>query len=233
MSGPGDVGGEVSGDEAAWRDLVARLESPASKVTDTDTHPWPAREDLPGDAELPGDADRADDAELPGDADRAGSGDAADGAELAGGEDAAGSEDVPGDADPGTGQSAQAGTPTADGHPAADRRVSVNRQVPLDGTRIIRYAGDPRSYSPAGEDDERFKPEPLPPPARMDPVSKGAWVALIAGPGYLLLGTLLRWTISGTEALVAIAAFIAGFVILVVKMGDRPPRDDHDDGAVL
>jgi hypothetical protein len=68
---------------------------------------------------------------------------------------------------------------------------------------------------------------------RMDPVSKGAWVALIGGPGYLLLGTLLQWTISGAEALAAIAAFITGFVILVLKMGDRPPRDEDDDGAVV
>jgi hypothetical protein len=104
--------------------------------------------------------------------------------------------------------------------------------VPLDRARVIRFVGDPRSYSPPEEEDEPYVAAPLP-PARMDAVSKGAWVALIGGPGYLLLGTLLQWTISGTEALVAIAAFIAGFVILVLKMGDRPPRDEDDDGAVV
>src|SRR5215472_7651276 len=44
MSGPGDPDGEVNGDEAAWRDLVARLESSPSR---TGVAPWPAREDLP------------------------------------------------------------------------------------------------------------------------------------------------------------------------------------------
>jgi hypothetical protein len=109
----------------------------------------------------------------------------------------------------------------------------IGGTAPFEHSRVIRFAGDPRSYAPPEETDEPYKPEPLPPPARMDPVSKGAWVALIGGPGYLLLGTVLQWTISGTEALAAIAAFIAGFVILVVKMGDRPPRDEDDDGAVV
>jgi hypothetical protein len=175
MSGPGDIGGEVSGDEAAWRDLIARFHSPAD--TATPRSPWPDREDLP-DADGPG---------------------------------APGPAAAP---DPGPGE--------------------LDSPVPADATRIIRYAADPRAYSPAEEDeDERYVPTPLPPPAKMDALSKGAWVALIAGPGYLLLGTMLQWTISGTEALAAIAAFIAGFVILVLKMGDRPPRDKDDDGAVL
>jgi len=31
MSGPGDIGGEVSGDEAAWRDLIARFDGTKKK----------------------------------------------------------------------------------------------------------------------------------------------------------------------------------------------------------
>ena len=200
MSGPGDVDGEVSGDEAAWRDLVARFESSPSQATET--APWPAREDLAAERQ-PTAADQS-----------------------------------PGTGSPAT-ESPATGAPAA-GFPAAGLPAAGPADIPAagghgppDGTRIIRFAGDPRAYTPPEEDDERYKPEPLPPPARMDAVSKGAWVALIGGPGYLLLGTLLQWTISGTEALAAIAAFIAGFVILVVKMGDRPPRDDNDDGAVL
>jgi len=173
MSGPGDIGGEVSGDEAAWRDLIARFDSPADPARPQ--APWPDREDLP-DSDAP-------------------------------------QQPAPAP-DPATGE--------------------ADASAQADGTRIIRYAADPRAYSPPEEDeDEPYVPTPLPPPAKMDALSKGAWVALIAGPGYLLIGTLLQWTISGTEALVAIAAFIAGFVILVLKMGDRPPRDKDDDGAVL
>ncbi|HXW47149.1 MAG TPA: hypothetical protein VEL03_20315 [Streptosporangiaceae bacterium] len=173
MSGPGDIGGEVSGDEAAWRDLIARFDSAADPAPAQT--PWPAREDLPD-------------------------------SQVA----------------------------TADG-PGTESRGSPEPQLPAsaEGIRIIRYAPDPRSYSPPEEADEPYVPTPLPPPAKLDAVAKAAWVALIAGPGYLLVGTLLQWTISGPEALTAIAAFIAGFVILVLKMGDRPPRDNDDDGAVL
>lgn len=168
MAGPGDIDGEVSGEEAAWRELVARLETPGQLGV---ASPWPASEDLP-DGETVATQPRSPAGELG---------------------DPAGSATAP----------------------------------------VAAFAGDPRSYSPPEEEDEPYVPTPLPPPAKMDPVSKGAWLALICGPAYLLLGTLLSWTISGTEALAAIAAFVGGFIVLVVKMGDRPPRDDEDDGAVL
>jgi hypothetical protein len=184
----GDIGGEVSGEEAAWRDLIARFDAPGDL---SDSAPWPASEDLPGT-----DSPAGTPASTP-------DGSAADG-EGVPNPDAAASEEAAGEAEP-----------------AAER------------ARIIRYAADPRSYSPPGEQDEPYVPTPLPPPARLDGLSKAAWLGLIGGPGYLLIGTMLGWTISGTEALVAVAAFVAGFVILVVKMGDRPSRDDNDDGAVL
>jgi hypothetical protein len=174
MSGSGDVGGEVSGEEAAWRDLIARFDTPGeiSPVA----APWPAQEDLPDPGPIAG--------------------------------------EVPGVRD-------ELGRRDADGHGPADR------------TRVIRQAGDPRSYSPPEEEDEPYVPTPLPPPAKLDGMSKAAWTALICGPGYLLIATMLGWSISGTEALAAIAAFVGGFVVLVLKMGDRQPRDDNDDGAVL
>ncbi len=176
MSGPGDIGGEVSGEEAAWRDLVARFDAPCE--TDLAAAPWPAEEDLP----------RSD--------------------------------------------TAAADLPSTQGETVSQADDPVS---PVDRTRVIRPAGDPRSWSLDEEEDEdeRYVPPQLPPPARMDSITKGAWVALVSGPGYLLLATLAGWSISGTEALVAIAAFISGFVVLVIKMGDRPKRDDDDDGAVL
>jgi hypothetical protein len=176
MSGPGDIDGEVSGEEAAWRDLIARFDAPSD--TDVADAPWPEEEDLPE-----SDTTAAD-------------------------------------------------LPAAQGEPRSQADDAVS---PADRTRVIRPASDPRSWSPADEEeaDEAYVPPQLPPPAKMDAMTKGAWVALVCGPGYLLLATLAGWTISGTEALAAIAAFIAGFVVLVIKMGDRPKRDDDDDGAVL
>ena len=106
--------------------------------------------------------------------------------------------------------------------------------VPADHTRVIRPAGDPRSYSPPDEEDERYIPAPLPPPARLDSISKAALAGVIGGPGYLLVvSVFLGWTISAEAAFIAVAAFIGGFVTLVVKLGDRPHGDDDDDGAVV
>jgi hypothetical protein len=180
MSGPGDVGGEVSGEEAAWRDLVARFDSPAD--LDSDVTPWPSRENL---------AERATST-----------------------------------AEPASSPDQSAGLRAGD-YVVPDRSIA-------DRTRVIRHAGDPRSYSPPDEDeDEKYVAVPLPRPAKLDAIAKAAWLGLVGGPAYLLIATFLNWTISGPAAFVAVAAFIGGFVTLVIKLGDRPRRNDDDDGAVL
>jgi hypothetical protein len=185
MSGPGDIGGEVSGDEAAWRDLIARFS--VQPDTEQAEHPWPSVEDLPG-------------------------------ASLS----------APSTADQSTGDS----TDPLIISDYAD--LTSDPRPPADGIRIIRYTDGPRNYSPPEEGDERYVPVPLPPPAKLDPISKAAWVAVVAGPAYLLVATLfLNLTVSPTEAFIAVGAFVGGFVTLVVKLGDRSRRDDDDDGAVL
>jgi hypothetical protein len=247
MSGPGDIDGEVSGDEAAWRDLIARFDVPADRTGAS--VPWPVSEDLP---ESP--VDPADPADPAASSTGGGAGPAdpsappdSPSARLA--ESAATStEQGPGPASPADPVSEQAAGPAeprrgpdagrqADQHggaatqPASPATRFAN---PADRTRVIRPAGDPRAYTPAEEQDEPYVPEPLPPPARMDSVTKAALAGVIGGPGYLLIASLfLHWTISPAAAFVAVAAFIAGFVTLVVKLGDRSGRDDDDNGAVL
>jgi hypothetical protein len=212
MNGSGDIGGEVSGDEAAWRDLVARFDSPADPPVDE--APWPARESLPDGMattidpvttqDLPGPVTAQD---LPGPVN------AQDPPGPVTAQDPPGplsAHDLPGPLDPG-----------------------LLRPFDRDRARIIRPAADPRSYTPAEEEDEPYVPAPLPPPAGLDPIAKAAWVGVVAGPGYLLVASLImHWTISAVDAFVAVAAFIGGFVTLIVKLGDHP-RDDDDDGAVL
>lgn len=205
MSGAGEADGEIGRDEAAWRDLVARFERPADpKLTEI---PWPAREDLPGSAATRAAASLA----------------AAD----APGPDVSGTPSPA--ADPVSAPDQPAARPGVRPWPAPESGYR-----PADRTRVVRPAGDPRSYTPADEDDDRYVPAPLPPPAKLDPLSKAALAAVIGGPGYLLVvSVFLHWTISATAAFIAVAAFIGGFVTLVVKLGDRPRRDDDDDGAVL
>jgi hypothetical protein len=216
MSGPGDIGGEVSGDEAAWRDLIARFDVPTDRTTTV--VPWPASEDLP---EAPGPAE-------PGSLDAQGPSGLADATSpTAETSDRAADRSAP-TADP--------GTRTSDASAAPDQatRPAAGFVIPVDRTRVIRPAGSPRSYTPPEEADEPYVPEPLPPPAKLDSTSKAALAGIIGGPGYLLVASIfLHWTISAEAALIAVAAFVAGFVTLVIKLGDRSNRDDDDDGAVL
>jgi len=122
----------------------------------------------------------------------------------------------------GTGREGRAGRAAADGFPG-DRAHIVRRAEPI-----------PRP-APAGDDadeDGRYVPPPPGPLPQLDPVARGAWVALLGGPGYLLIATLIGWQVSDWAALVAIIAFVGGFATLVLRMSDGP-RDDDDDGAVV
>ncbi|HSR82660.1 MAG TPA: hypothetical protein VLM11_00580 [Streptosporangiaceae bacterium] len=216
MSGPGDIGGEVSGDEAAWRDLVARFDVPTDRATTV--VPWPASEDLP---EAPSPPEPGSlDAQAP-------SGLAGATSTTADTSDRSADRSAP-TADPGT------RTPDASAAPDQATRSAAGFVIPIDRTRVIRPAGSPRSYTPAEETDEPYVPEPLPPPAKLDSTSKAALAGIIGGPGYLLVASIfMHWTISAEAALIAVAAFVAGFVTLIIKLGDRSNRDDDDDGAVL
>jgi hypothetical protein len=211
---------DASDEEAAWRELVAQYAAPA--VAEGVPAPWPTREDLPGvaaddrggadlDAERP-DAEGPDTADL-GAADL-------DGAGL----------DTP---DTASGDAPEAGAPEGGDAPPGPGASSVPGVIPAPPQlRIIRPASP--APLPDGDDDERFVP-PVPPPLpRLDPLTKGAWVALFGGPAYLLIAVMVDWQVPGWAAFCAVAAFVGGFATLVVHMGERPPRDSGpDDGAVV
>ncbi|PRX97023.1 hypothetical protein [Allonocardiopsis opalescens] len=97
--------------------------------------------------------------------------------------------------------------------------------------RVVRGADE----SDAADDDEdHYTPPPPPPIPRGDLVSRLAWTALFAGPLFLIVAMLVRWDMPGWLAFAAVAAFIGGFVVLVLRMGDQPPSDSGpDDGAVI
>lgn len=85
------------------------------------------------------------------------------------------------------------------------------------------------------DDGEHYIPPAPPPLPSLDPVTKGAWVALFGGPGYLVVATAAGWSVPGIAAFLAVAAFVAGFAILVLRMNEPSPGDpdDGDDGAVV
>jgi hypothetical protein len=213
------MAGEARDEEVIWRDLVAQYSTPAADGA----APWPVREELSGARPVPpGDPAPAD---PPGSTDTA-----TDPTDARGASPAAG---PPGTGDPGP------DGPRADGEDPGPAQPPQPGWDPVPGvipvqppTRIVRPAA-PAPLPPAG-DDEHYVP-PVPPPLpRLDPLSKGAWVALFGGPGYLLLAVLLGWVVPSWAGFCAVAAFVGGFATLVVRMGDRPPDDSgSDDGAVV
>ncbi|MFB4299405.1 hypothetical protein [Actinomadura sp. NTSP31] len=110
-------------------------------------------------------------------------------------------------------------------------REGDDRTGRLPRARVIRPADDAPEFPPGDDDEGHYIPPPPPPLPSADPLTKGAWIALIGGPVYLLVTVILDWEVPGWAAFLAVAAFIGGFVTLVLRMGDEPR--DPDDGAVV
>jgi hypothetical protein len=91
--------------------------------------------------------------------------------------------------------------------------------------RVVKPATDDE------DDEDHFVPPPPPPLPKPDAMTRFAWIALLGGPIYLVASVFLSWEVPSWAAFVAVAAFIGGFVALVLRMGDEPPEDD--DGAVV
>ena len=203
--GDREMTGEPS-EDAAWRDLVAHYATPAA--ADGTPTPWPTREDLPG-AGTPGEEAAAPDSS---------------------GQDTADLDvtdlDMARPDDP----DADATQPPGPPWPTVPGPFGGMNPGPPQ-IRIVR----PASPAPLpGDDDDHFVPPVPPPMPRLDPITKGAWLALFGGPAYLLIAVMLSWQVPSVAAFIAVAAFVGGFATLVVRMGDRPPRDSGpDDGAVV
>lgn len=128
---------------------------------------------------------------------------------------------------------------------SADQPWPDSENVPAEqpARRVVRpaeaehdddHAGDHAEAAADDDDEGHFEPPPPPPLPKLDLVTKVAWVALFGGPAYLLVAAMADWQMEGWALFTAVAAFIGGFVALVVRMGDGPPGDSGwDDGAVL
>jgi hypothetical protein len=236
-----------SEEEAAWLELIGRFDAPVGSVDSP--APWPDREDLPGrgkpevsqeptghdglealKAAAAGERSDTDEArevseDAPdgdsGSADRFGLGGRPRHDDGAPGGAGADRENLPPrhpePADPG---------PWAGGRPGQPVYRQFELPTPL---------SSPRSWTaPDDEESEHYVPPPPPPLPSMSPVTKGAWVALFGGPTYLLVATLASWQVAGWALFLAIAAFIGGFTVLALRLGDRPDdTSGPDDGAVV
>jgi hypothetical protein len=159
------MAGREHDEEEIWRDLVARLDSPAADEDAREAAPWPAEENV--DARSFG-------------------------------------THVVKPADPDA---------------SAEEPVLVPHGEPV---------ADP------DDADEHYIPPPPPPLPHLDPITKGAWLGLFGGPAYLLVATIAGWTVPAWAAFGAVAAFIGGFITLVLRMSDEGcDESGPDDGAVV
>ena len=242
-----------SDEDATWRDLVARFETP---TTTAGPVPWPDREDVPR-PQTAHEADGADGspgargtstspatpapAPAPGGPDEDDPETQGDSSSTQGqqeGGDARGTrgvEGIRGFDDDGVREAFD-----ADAMPGAHAPDVIQgareRRAAAHGTRArrIRARRAPQRPTPQ-DDDEHFVPPPPPPLPKLDPITKGAWAALFGGPGYLVVATAAGWSVPGIAAFCAVAAFVTGFAILVLRMNDPGSGgpDDGDDGAVV
>jgi hypothetical protein len=242
-----DTSKDQSGDQAAWRDLVARLELPSA--VDPANPPWPDRENLhaaaaPGE---PGQPDPGSGHGTPANRSRVirpatylpfpEPGSDQEATDQSADRGAAADQPQPGQPQPGQREPHRPGAGPGElppswklqprsgsglEHPAADELQGLVRP----DLGYLDYDDQ--------DADERYVPPQVPPLPKLDPVARGAWTALFGGPGYLFIATTLGWQVPGWAELAAIVAFVTGFVVLVSRLGDGPSRrDGPDQGAVV
>jgi hypothetical protein len=228
-----------SDEDATWRDLVARFETP---TTTAGPVPWPDREDVPRPRpQTAHGADGADGSPEARETSEDDPGTQSDDLDTQGpreGEDVRGTRGVEGIR--GFDDEGVRGAFDADAMPQAHAPDVIQgareRRAGAHGTRARRIRARRAPQRPAPHDeDEHFVPPPPPPLPKLDPITKGAWAALFGGPGYLVVATAAGWSVPGIAAFCAVAAFVTGFAILVLRMNDPGPGgpDDGDDGAVV
>jgi hypothetical protein len=218
---------DISGEDAAWRDLVARFDLPGDPGGAAP--PWPEREDLlTARHRRPRHGGEAREGSAAAEAPESGSADVPEpGSTSPGGGDTGSSE-------PGGGDTGSADVPDHDDdQPAADGPGGSESAL-VDRTRVIKPAVPVQLPADSDEDsDDHYIPPPPPPLPVLDPVAKGAWTALFGGPAYLLTATMTGWAMPGWATFGAVAAFVGGFAVIVMRMGDRPSGSGPDNGAVL
>ena len=196
-------------EEAAWLDLIAHYDAPTGAGTGTSSRPWPERENLAenNSATMPGTSQVTRAPEAP---------------------------------------QAKGGTRRAPADQPFGADVTSPTEPDLTAPRQPDWPGEPGRgranpgprppATPAtpGMQEEHYFPPPPPPLPKLDPLTKGAWAALFGGPAYLLIATAVGWTVPAVAAFFAIGAFVGGFAVLVMRMGDEPrDGDGPDDGAVV
>ena len=105
---------------------------------------------------------------------------------------------------------------------------------PTSGQRLERlFRPLPQPVEPDDELDDDFVPPTPPPLPKLPPDRFLAWVGLFGSPATLLVCLVLGVSLPVWLAYMLVAAFVGGFVYLVVNMPRSTDIDPWDDGARL
>lgn len=84
--------------------------------------------------------------------------------------------------------------------------------------------------APVDDPDDSYVPPPAPPIPRPPNDRLVAWIGIFGTPALVVVLIALQVTIPGWAGLLLAAAFVGGFLYLVMR-SPRSPRDPWDDGA--
>lgn len=164
------------------------------------------------------------------------------------GDDSPGGSDDTGDDDP---TRAPAGPPGAGstGHspssPGPGEDSEQDRQPPSSAFSGPPRIGDlprsspgagaagPRDYDLPEDEDEGYTPPEPPPIGATDPLPTLAWLMALGGPIFTVLLLIFWTTAPGWVYLSAVAASVAGWLVLFWRMPRGRRDSDDDNGAVL
>ncbi len=119
------------------------------------------------------------------------------------------------------------GRPPSSVVPGAPRLGDLPRSTPGAG------GPGPRDYEPPEDEDEGYTPPEPPPIGATDPLPTLAWCMALGGPILTVL-LLIFWTAAPSWLyLSAVAASLAGWLVLFWRMPRGRRDSDDDDGAVL
>jgi hypothetical protein len=124
----------------------------------------------------------------------------------------------------------------ADGDSAASGPTTAAEFHPSESSPDYENRFSRRRRERIEDDDanDRFIPPDPPPLPRLDTIGQFAWGGLLGGPLFLILSAVFDWQMPPFFLALAVTAFVAGFVTLVVRMNDGRPDDwNNDSGAVL
>ncbi|NHC12373.1 hypothetical protein [Motilibacter deserti] len=84
----------------------------------------------------------------------------------------------------------------------------------------------------AREEEDHYEPPAPPPLPRVGLLVGSAWAAVLGAPLFFIIALCVHIDVQGWLGLLGVGAFVAGFLVLVSRLGDGP-EDGWDDGAVV